>query len=150
MEVSRKEGVFYEQSKPRGRDDLCRGPLHRRNRLSPGGTSGNPGQPTHDLLSGDEVAMMRHMAAGADRIFLACGPTDFRKQISGLAAMVSLPFRLDPFQENYVFIFCNMRNDSIKVLRYDRNGFVLATKKLLDGLKFQWPRTASEVREISF
>ena len=94
--------------------------------------------------------MMRHMAAGADRIFLACGPTDFRKQISGLAAMVSLQFRLDPVQENYVFIFCNKRKDSIKVLRYDRNGFVLATKKLLDGLKFQWPRTASEVREISF
>ena len=94
--------------------------------------------------------MMRHMAAGADRIFLACGPTDFRKQISGLAAMVSLQFRLDPFQENYVFIFCNKRKDSIKVLRYDRNGFVLATKKLLDGLKFQWPRTTSEVREISF
>lgn len=94
--------------------------------------------------------MMRHMADGASRIFLACGPVDFRKQITGLTAMVSLQFKLDPFQESYVFIFCNKKKDSIRVLRYDKNGFVLATKKLLDGMKFQWPRTPSEVKEISF
>lgn len=94
--------------------------------------------------------MMRHMANGAGHIFLACGPTDFRKQISGLAAMVSLQFKLDPFQESHVFIFCNKKKDSIKVLRYDKNGFILATKKLLDGMKFQWPKTPSEVKEITF
>ena len=31
---------------------------------------------------------------------------------------------------NHVLIFCNKRRNAIKVLRYDRNGFVLATKKL--------------------
>lgn len=36
------------------------------------------------------------------------------------------------------------------MLRYDENGFVLATKKLLDHMKFQWPRTPKEVKEISF
>lgn len=72
--------------------------------------------------------MMRHMAAGADRIFLACGPTDFRKQISGLAAMVSLQFRLDPFQENYVFIFCNKRKDSIKVVSASKNDVVQSSR----------------------
>lgn len=50
----------------------------------------------------------------------------------------------------YVFIFCNRKRDSIKVLRYDQNGFILATKKLLDDMKFQWPRTPDEVKEISF
>ena len=49
----------------------------------------------------------------------------------------------------YVFIFCNRRRNSIKVLRYDANGFVLATKKLLDGMKFQWPKDEKEVDEIS-
>ena len=93
--------------------------------------------------------MMRHMAAGADRIFLACGATDFRKQIAGLTAMVSLQFDLDPYEESHVFIFCNKKKDAIKVLRYDQNGFVLATKKLLDDMRFQWPRTPSEVKEIS-
>ena len=93
---------------------------------------------------------MKRIAQGAARIFLACGYTDFRKQIPGLVAEVTLNFKLDPYNEAYVFIFCNRRRDSIKVLRYDKNGFVLATKKLLDDMKFQWPRTPDEVKEISF
>ena len=93
--------------------------------------------------------MMRRFTKGADRIFLACGCTDFRKQITGLAGMVQIQFKLDPYQESYVFIFCNKKRDAIKVLRYDNNGFILATKKLLDDMKFQWPRTPDEVKEIS-
>ena len=64
--------------------------------------------------------------------------------------MVSLQFKLDPYEEGYVFIFCNKKKDAIKVLRYDQNGFVLATKKLLDDMRFQWPKTPSQVRELSF
>ena len=94
--------------------------------------------------------MMKRIAQGAARIFLACGYTDFRKQIPGLVAEVTLNFKLDAYNEAYVFIFCNRRRDSIKVLRYDKNGFILATKKLLDDMKFQWPRTPDEVKEISF
>ena len=86
----------------------------------------------------------------ASHIFLACDATDFRKQISGLVSIVSMRFKLDPFQGTCVFIFCNKKRDSIKVLRYDKNGFLLATKKLLDGMKFQWPRTPNEVKKISF
>lgn len=93
---------------------------------------------------------MKRIAEGADRIFLACGSTDFRKQIPGLVAMVHMQFKLDPYQGNFVFIFCNKKRDGIKVLRYDSNGFILATKKLLDDMKFQWPRTPEEVKEISF
>lgn len=94
--------------------------------------------------------MMRHLAEDASHIYLACGATDFRKQISGLTAIVNLQFKLDPFQETSVFIFCNKKRDAIKVLRYDKNGFLLATKKLLEGMKFQWPRTPDEVKQISF
>ena len=72
--------------------------------------------------------MMKRFAEGASRIFLACVFTDFRKQIPGLVATVTLNFKLDPYNSSYVFIFCNRRKDSIKVLRYDYNGFVLATK----------------------
>ena len=94
--------------------------------------------------------MMKRIAEGAMRIFLACGSTDFRKQIPGLVASVTLGFKLDPYNGDYVFIFCNRKRDSIKVLRYDQNVFLLATKKLLDDMKFQWPRTPDEVKEISF
>lgn len=94
--------------------------------------------------------MMKRIAEGASRIFLACASTDFRKQIPGPVATVTLNFKLDPYNGSYVFIFCNRRRDSIKVLRYDQNGFVLATKKLLDDMKFQWPRKPDEVKEITF
>ena len=94
--------------------------------------------------------MMRRLAEDASHIYLATGATDFRKQISGLVAIVSMQFKLDPFRDTYVFIFCNKKRDSIKVLRYDKNVFLLATKKLLDGMKFQWPRTPDEVKQISF
>lgn len=94
--------------------------------------------------------MMRRFLSDADHIFLACGATDFRRQARGLAAMVQQQFRLDPYSGNQVFIFCNKKRDSIKVLRYDKNGFLLASKKLLDDMRFQWPRTPDEVREISF
>ena len=83
--------------------------------------------------------MMRRFTEDASRIFLACGSTDFRKQIPGLIATVTLQFNLDPYNGSCVFIFCNKKRDSIKVLRYDENGFLLATKKLLDHMKFQWP-----------
>lgn len=82
-------------------------------------------------------------------IYIACQPTDFRKQIDGLTALVNMHFKLDPFAESCAFIFCNKRRNAIKVLRYDKNGFVLANKKLLENLKFQWPKTPEEVKEVT-
>ena len=73
---------------------------------------------------------MNSFTSGATHIILACGATDFRKQTESLSALVSMQLKLDPFESEYVFIFCNKRRNAIKVLRYDRNGFVLATKKL--------------------
>lgn len=93
--------------------------------------------------------MMSRFILDADHIFLACGATDFRRQIPGLVAMVQIQFKLDPYQGSYVFLFCNKKKDGIKALRYDANGFVLASKKLLDDMKFQWPRCPEEVKEIS-
>ena len=93
--------------------------------------------------------MLNRMTIDATHIYLAIGPTDFRKQISGLVALVQLQFGKNPFNESSVFIFCNKKKDSVKILRYDRNGFVLAYKKLLERMKFQWPKDPEEVKEIS-
>lgn len=93
--------------------------------------------------------MLGHFAKDASHIYIACGPTDFRKQIDSLVAMVNLQFKLDPFSDQCAFIFCNKKKNSIKVLRYDKNGFVLASKKLLDEMKFQWPKDAVETKEIT-
>ena len=62
---------------------------------------------------------------------------------------ISIAVTDQPFLESSVFIFCNKRKDSIKVLRYDRTGFVLANKKLLKKMKFQWPKDTDEVKEIN-
>ncbi len=94
--------------------------------------------------------MMRRFLSDTDHIYLACGVTDFRKQISGLVAMVHMQFRLDPYNGSCAFIFCNKKRNGIKILRYDSNGFILASKKLLEDMKFQWPRTPEEVKEISY
>ena len=80
--------------------------------------------------------MLNRLTWDAEHIFLAMGATDFRKQTSSLVSLVQLQFGKDPFMETSVFIFCSKKRDSIKVLRYDKNGFVLAQKKLLEKMRF--------------
>ena len=43
--------------------------------------------------------MLNLITQGAEHIYLACGPTDFRKQIEGLAAVVSLRFVKMPVKQ---------------------------------------------------
>lgn len=94
--------------------------------------------------------MLKPLIEATDNIIIACGPTDFRKQIEGLVTLINLYYKLDPYSENTVFIFCNKKRNSIKVLRFDENGFILANKKLLDKMKFQWPNSISEIKNISY
>lgn len=93
--------------------------------------------------------MLSRFVCDAEHVFLAMGATDFRKQTESLVSLVNLQFGMDPFSESCVYIFCNKRKNAIKVLRYDKNGFVLANKKLLEKMKFQWPKESSDVKEIS-
>lgn len=84
---------------------------------------------------------------GADRVYIACGYTDLRKGIDGLASMVQQQFHLDPFT-NTLFLFCGKRRDRIKGLYWENDGFVLLYKRLEKGT-YQWPRTQSDVRELT-
>lgn len=93
--------------------------------------------------------MLENFSKTASHIIFACGATDFRKQIESLSSLVSANFNLDPYEADYIFVFCNKKRNAIKMLRYDHNGFVLASKKLLDGMKFQWPRTPDEITEVT-
>jgi len=94
--------------------------------------------------------MLGNIIRDAPRIYLLMGRTDFRKQIPGLTAIVTMQFKLDPFTDSCVFIFCNRRRNAIKVLRYDQNGFILATKTLMEKMKFQWPMKESDMKEITY
>ena len=48
-------------------------------------------------------------------VYLACGPTDLRKSIDGLAVLVKEVFQLDPFSP-CLFVFCNRKRDKLKIL----------------------------------
>ena len=80
-------------------------------------------------------------------VYIACGYTDLRRGIDGLAGLVKSEFDLDPFQEA-LFLFCGRRRDRIKALYWEGDGFVLLYKRLEQGV-YQWPRTDVEVRRIT-
>ena len=84
---------------------------------------------------------------GADKVYIACGYTDLRLGIDGLATLVQQHFQLDPFS-NSLFLFCGRRRDRIKALYWEGNGFVLLYKRLESG-SFQWPRKESEVKALT-
>ena len=76
-------------------------------------------------------------SAVPQRVYLSCGPTDMRKSIDGLAAIVSLEFNLDPFAD-CMFVFCNRARNKLKILYWDTNGFWLYYRRLERG-RFRWP-----------
>ena len=94
--------------------------------------------------------MIKDLLQSISKVYIAYGATDFRKQIDSLCIEVQSKFHLNPY-EKAAFIFCNKKRNSIKVLCYDKNGFILAHKKLLDTekMKFQWPRNQSEMKKIT-
>ena len=66
-------------------------------------------------------------------------PVDFRKAINGLSILVAEEFELDPFSAQ-VFAFCNRKRNQVKLLVWERNGFVLWQKRL-EKDRFPWPRS---------
>ncbi len=83
----------------------------------------------------------------AQNIYIACGYTDLRKGIDGLAALVQQRFELDPFSDS-LFLFCGRRCDRMKALYWEGDGFELLYKRLERGA-FQWPRKESEAVAIT-
>ena len=82
-----------------------------------------------------------------DYVFLACGFTDMRKSVDGLAAIVQQNFQLDPFSNN-LFIFCGRRHDRLKALLWRGDGFLLLYKRLDNG-RFRWPQKQEDVISIT-
>lgn len=87
-------------------------------------------------------------SAQFSQIYIACGRTDLRKGIDGLATLVKEQFDLNPFQENVLFLFCGTRQDRIKGLCWEGDGFVLLYKRIEAG-RVKWPRNRQEVRNIT-
>ena len=91
---------------------------------------------------------MKHLdISSISEVYLACGRTDMRKSIDGLAAIVEQQFQMSPFSPA-LFLFCGRRADRIKGLLWEGDGFLLLYKRLEDG-RFQWPRDSAEARRIT-
>jgi transposase len=81
------------------------------------------------------------------RIFVAAEPIDLRKSIDGLAAQVRGAGH--DVYSGHLFVFAGRRRDRIKILVWDRGGFVLYYKRLESG-RFRWPEIAEATREVEF
>ena len=89
--------------------------------------------------------MARHFRPSLDmpKIYLYREPVDFRKQSSGLAAIVESDIGYNPF-DGGVYAFTNRRRNRIKCLHWENNGFVLYYKALAEE-KCRWPCRRDDV-----
>ncbi len=87
-------------------------------------------------------------AAGVKKIIIACGRTDLRKGIDGLAQFIGTRYNLNPFERDVLFLFCGSRGDRIKGLLWEGDGFLLLYKRIEAG-SFSWPRTPEEAAELT-
>ena len=72
-----------------------------------------------------------------DAIYLHRDPVDMRRQMNGLSAIVEGIMKQDPFSDA-LFVFINKARDKLKILYWEKNGFVLYYKRL-EAEKFSWP-----------
>lgn len=71
------------------------------------------------------------------RIYFATDVVDMRNGIDGLRAIVEGVLKRDPF-EGHLFVFVGKSRDKVKILFWDRGGFVVYLKRLERG-RFQLP-----------
>lgn len=80
------------------------------------------------------------------RMFVATERVDGRKGIDGLSVLVRSRFAEDPLSGK-MFVFFSRRADRVRVLYWDRDGYVLITKRLEKGT-YQVPWRAEQGRVV--
>ena len=93
--------------------------------------------------------MRRLLPRSGTKIFLSTGIVDMRKSINGLAAIVENDFDLDLY-DDVMFMFVNGAKDKVKILHWDKDGFILYYKRREKG-HFAWPEHMKDgkVNEVS-
>lgn len=80
------------------------------------------------------------------KIFIRPGITDMRKSIYALSYLVQSEMNLI-LTSKALFVFCNKRKDTVKILYWDGNGFCLWMKKL-ETDKFPFPQSEDTAKEL--
>ena len=57
---------------------------------------------------------MLNDASGISQVYIACGYTDMRLGIDGLASLAQDNFQLDPFHTGILFLFCGRRTAELR------------------------------------
>ena len=78
-----------------------------------------------------------------ERVYLHRAPIDMRKQMDGLSGLVKQSMQLDPLS-GALFVFINKSRTKLKLLMWERNGFVVWYKRL-ERDRFAWPRVGDEL-----
>ena len=81
------------------------------------------------------------------QIWLYSKPTDMRKSIDGLSIIVAEQLEQNPCGPD-VFVFHNSKQDKLKILYYDKNGFCLWYKRLEKG-RFLLPKMPSNSHALT-
>jgi transposase len=80
------------------------------------------------------------------RILLCTQPTDMRKGFDSLAALVREELGEDPLS-GHLFVFRSRRGNRVKLLLWDRDGFLLIYKRLEEG-RFRFPAVSANQRSV--
>ncbi len=70
-------------------------------------------------------------------VYLYRNPVDMRKGAAGLSIIVQQEMDRHP-GSGEIFVFCSKRRDKLKLLTWERNGFVVWYKSL-EKQRFKWP-----------
>ena len=76
------------------------------------------------------------------RIWMYTEVVDFRKQVDGLVGIIGNEIGLK--SEDGIYVFRNRSRDKIKIVMWDRNGFVMGYKRLERG-RFDFPTDEEEI-----
>ena len=82
------------------------------------------------------------------RILLAVKPEDFRKGIPGLMGLCKKHLEEDPFS-GALFVFRNRKENAIKILTYDGQGFWLCMKRFSSGTLQWWSKSQKQLSKIT-
>lgn len=83
----------------------------------------------------------------AIKVYLCTVVCDMRRSFDGLSMMTEHLIGCNPLS-GHLFVFCNRRSDRVKILCWDRDGWVIWCKRLEAGA-FQFPFSANGRREIA-
>jgi len=81
------------------------------------------------------------------RIYFATELVDMRNGIDGLRGIVEAALKKDAYQ-GHLFVFIGKAKDKVKILFWDRNGFVLYLKRLERG-RFQLPAVDARTKHVA-